>query len=143
MEEQTYCIGLGQSFDTQRRKKEFVNVYFVSKDKSYSYAHKVLLCHLLPFWRDLLSNEKSHSDDTFVILPDYSKEDIEAWLDKVYNIESVVNRTTLSKSWSQVLNKFQIEQIDSRDMGSFRYPRTKMVWSDYSAFKNALKECQI
>ena len=118
MEEQTYCIGLGQSFDTQRRKKEFVNVYFVSKDKSYSYAHKVLLCHLLPFWRDLLYNEESNSDDTFVILPDYSKEDIEAWLDKVYNIESVVNRTALSKSWSQVLNKFQIEQIDSRDSGT-------------------------
>jgi len=97
MEEQTYCIGLGQSFDTQRRKKEFVNVYFVSKDKSYSYAHKVLLCHLLPFWRDLLYSEESNSDDTFVILPDYSKEDIETWLDKVYNIESVVNRTALSK----------------------------------------------
>ena len=113
MEEQTYCIGLGQSFDTQRRKKEFVNVYFVSKYKSYSCAHKVLLCHLLPFWRDLLSSEESNSDDTFVILPDYSKEVIETWLDKVYNIESVVNRTALSKSWCQVLNKFQIEQITS------------------------------
>ena len=120
MEEQTYCIGLGQSFDTQRRKKEFVNVYFVSKDKSYSYAHKVLLCHLLPFWRDLLYNEESNSDDTFVILPDYSKEDIEAWLDKVYNIESVVNRTALSKSWSQVLNKFQIEQIMRKNESKFQ-----------------------
>ena len=100
MEEQTYCIGLGQSFDIQRRKQEFVNVCLVSKEKSYSYAHKVLLSHFLPFWQDLLKNEESNSDDTFVILPDYSKEDIEAWLDKVYNIESVVNRTAKSTSGS-------------------------------------------
>ena len=123
MEQQKYFHSLARFFDSQRRRKEFINVRFVSADRQTSYAHKVILSHLLPFWRVLFQckQHSEDSDETVVILPDYTKDAIDGWLEKVYDFQAT-KKVKMSK---QKITRSMQKKKDTSDSKNDNYPDTE------------------